>query len=64
MEKLAKYWSVTKTADFYGFTRKTVLEMCAARGSRFAFKLKENGRYYIDPKLFKQYIDRKRREGA
>lgn len=62
MDSTAKYWSVREIAEKYGFTLKAVREECNARGARFAFKLKENGRYYIDPRKFKEHLERKRRE--
>jgi hypothetical protein len=63
MENLTKYYSVRKIAEIYGFTTKTVTELCHSRGQTFAFKLKPKGRFYIDARKFKAYIDRKRREG-
>lgn len=63
-ESLSKYYSVSEIAKIYGMTAKTIRELCHARGASFAFKLKENGRYYIDVRKFKEYIERKRRKGA
>lgn len=63
VESLTKYKSVAEIAEHYGMTAKTVRELCQARGARFAFKLKENGRYYIDHRKFREYLERKRREG-
>lgn len=63
MESLTKYKSVAEIANYYGFTAKTVREMCNSRGQRFAFKLKDKGRFYIDARKFREYLDRKRREG-
>lgn len=63
MESLQKYYSVRQIAELYGFTTKTVREMCNSRGQQFAFKIKDGGRFYIDHKRFRQYIERKRREG-
>ena len=63
MESLQKYYSVRQIAELYGFTPKTVREMCNSRGQQFAFKIKDGGRFYIDHKRFRQYIERKRREG-
>ena len=62
-ESIAKYKSVSEIAELYGMTAKTVREMCNARGARFAFKLKDGGRYYIDARKFREYLERKRREG-
>lgn len=63
MESLTKYYSVREIAEKYGFTQKAVREFCNSRGQRFAFKMKENGRFYIDARRFREYIERKRREG-
>ena len=63
VESLAKYKSVSEISETYGFTQKAVREMCNSRGQKFAFKLKEKGRFYIDQKRFRDYIERKRREG-
>lgn len=63
VESLTKYLSVSEIAERYGFTEKAVRELCHARGQRFAFKLKEKGRYYIDHKKFRAHLERKRREG-
>ena len=63
-ESLSKYYSVSEIAKLYGFTCKTVREMCNSRGQVFAFKLKPNGRYYIDHRKFREHIERKRRKGA
>lgn len=62
-ESLTKYKSVAEIAAIYGMTAKTVRELCQARGAKFAFKLKPGGRYYIDQKQFRNFIERKRREG-
>lgn len=64
MESLHKYYSVSEIAKIYGFTEKAIRELCHSRGSNFAFKLKENGRFYIDAKKFKEHIERKRRKGV
>lgn len=61
-EVLKKYYSVTEIAKIFGFTPKIVREMCHARGQQFAFK-PTGGRFYIDYKLFKAYLERKRRQG-
>lgn len=63
-ESLSKYYSVSEIAALYGFTCKTVREMCNSRGQQFAFKLKEGGRFYIDHRKFREHIERKRRKGA
>lgn len=63
MESLTKYKSVAEIADYYGMTPKTIRELCNSRGQRFAFKLKDKGRFYIDARKFREYLDRKRREG-
>lgn len=63
VESLSKYKSVREIAETYGFTQKAVREMCLSRGAKFAFKLKENGRFYIDARKFREHIERKRREG-
>lgn len=63
VESLTKYLSVSEIAERYGFTEKAVREMCNARGQRFAFKLKDKGRFYIDHRKFREHLERKRREG-
>lgn len=63
VENLKQFYSVAQIAKFYGFTPKTVRELCHSRGQTFAFKLKPSGRFYINAKKFKAYIERKRREG-
>jgi len=63
VESLTKYLSVSEIAEKYGLTPKTVRELCNARGQRFAFKLKDKGRYYIDHRKFREHLERKRREG-
>lgn len=62
-ETLKKYYSVSEVAKIYGFTTATVREMCWARGSKFAFRKTPRGKFYIDIRRFREYIDRKRREG-
>jgi len=62
-ESLTKYKSVAEISQLYGFTEKTVRELCNSRGQRFAFKLKPGGRFYIDHKKFREHLERKRREG-
>lgn len=64
VEHLKKFYSVSEISKMYGFTQKAVRELCHSRGSNFAFKIKENGRFYIDAKKFKEHIERKRRKGA
>ena len=63
IESISKLKSVREISEIYGLTPKTVRELCNARGQRFAFKLKKNGRYYINAKLFRDHLERKRREG-
>lgn len=66
MEKentLKKYYSVSEIAKLYGFTEKAIRELCHARGQKFAFKIKDGGRFYIDHRKFREHIDRRRREG-
>lgn len=63
-ESLQKYYSVSEIAALYGFTCKTVREMCHSRGQQFAFKISDGGRFYIDARKFKEHIERKRRKGV
>jgi len=63
-ESLQKYYSVAQIANLYGFTAKAVREMCHSRGQGFAFKITDGGRFYIDHKKFREYIERKRRAGV
>lgn len=62
-ETLKKYCSVREIAELYGFTPKVVREFCNSRGQQFAFK-PTGGRFYIDHRRFREYLERKRREGA
>lgn len=63
VESMTKLYSVSEIAEKYGLTPKAVRELCNSRGQKFAFKLKEKGRFYINGKNFRAYLERKRREG-
>ena len=58
-----KYKSVSEISKLYGISRDMVREMCHARGQKFAFK-PNGGKFLIDHRRFREYLDRKRREGA
>ena len=61
MEQLKKMYSVAEIARIYGFKDEAVRDMCHARGEKFAYQL-NGGKWYIDLKKFKAYLERKRRE--
>ena len=63
VDSMTKLYSVSEIAEKYGLTPKTIRELCNARGQKFAFKLKEKGRFYINGKKFREHLERKRREG-
>lgn len=54
--------SVTEIAKEYGYTREAVCNMCHARGQRFAYRLTPNGKFYIIPERFRDYIERKQQQ--
>lgn len=55
-----EYMSVSAIAEKFGFKAEIVRNMCHARGQRFAYRLVPNGKFWIDPIRFKDYIERKR----
>lgn len=54
--------SITEIAKEYGYHRKVVENMCHARGQRFAYRLTPNGKFYIIPERFRDYIGRKQQQ--
>lgn len=62
-ESITRYKSVSEIAEMYGMSKDTVRDMCHARGARFAIK-PNGGKIYIDHRRFREYLERKRREGA
>lgn len=61
--KVKKFYSVSEISEMFGFSKDTVREFCNSRGQKFAFK-PNGGKFYIDLHRFREYLDRKRREGA
>lgn len=57
-----EHQSITEIAKEYGYHRKVVENMCHARGQRFAYRLTPNGKFYIIPEMFKEYIERKQQQ--
>jgi len=62
VDRVKKYYSVKEIAEIFGFSAKMVRNSCRARGVRFAVKM--GNRYFIDYKLYKAYIERKRLKGV
>lgn len=54
-----KHKSVTEIAEEYGFDKRDVRNMCHSKGNKFAYRLYPNGKFYIIPEKFKDYIERK-----
>lgn len=54
-----KYKSVKEIADMFGFKVDDVRNKCHARGQKFALRFVPNGKFWIDPVKFREYIERK-----
>lgn len=55
-----RYFSVTNVAKILGMNRVTILELCHARGQRFAVQpTGENGKWFIDLEKFEDFLARR-----
>ena len=60
MADIQKYADVKTISKMTGISRTYILEMCHARGAKFAFKPGgENGKFLIDIEKFKNYLERR-----
>lgn len=55
--------SVRETSERFGIRQEIIRNLCHARGQRFAYQLVPNGRFYIDPDRFQDFLRRKQDEG-
>jgi hypothetical protein len=53
------YLSAKEIAEKFGMEVKTVRNLCHARNQKFAYRLAPNGKFYIDPDKFKEFVERK-----
>lgn len=54
------YYSAADTAKMLGLNKATVLNMCHARGQRFAIQPSgENGKWLIDIEKLKEFMERR-----
>lgn len=53
------YISVREAAEKFGIKAKEIRNFCHARGQKFAYQIVPNGRFYIDPDKFREFIERK-----
>lgn len=52
--------SAKEIAKDFGMKLDVVRNLCHARGQRFAYQLVPNGKFYIDPVKFQEFIERRR----
>ena len=60
-EDLQEYADVKTISAMTGISRTYILEMCHARGAKFAFK-PGGGKFLIDVEKFKNYLERRTHE--
>lgn len=58
MADIQKYADVKTISAMTGIPRTYIIEMCHARGAKFAFKPK-GGKFLIDIEKFKNYLERR-----
>ena len=56
---MERFYKATEIAKLYGMTAETVRNLCHARGQKFATRLVQNGRFYINREKFEEYLKRK-----